>query len=231
MLWPMGSALSRRSQRDWNPAACAPWWSSFSLSPTWQNFCGRKLQRLGGGLENLRRGLRMPHLGGNQNDLKLVCKLQRFQQRTQAIVPIGNHRQPRAAFLKHFNRRQHVIKNAPRFGRAEVVINSIKKTLARQGGCEASECFIHHRGPTVFCVFEFAALPPRFGKALGNFFRRGIHAVARGHFGIGVAHRRPRLDERAADIKRYGRDIFHSFKSFSSTAAASPSNSIASPSK
>ena len=30
-----------------------------------QNLRGRQLQRLGGGLENLRRGLRMPHLGGN----------------------------------------------------------------------------------------------------------------------------------------------------------------------
>ena len=81
--------------------------------PHMQNASGRDSETLGCSLENTSIRLMRADFGGHMNDLKPMRQLERFQQRAQAIVPIGNHRQANALLPQRRKRGNDVLVYMP----------------------------------------------------------------------------------------------------------------------
>ena len=100
--------------------------------PHMQNAGGRDSETLGCRLENTSIRLMRADFGGHMNDLKPMRQLERFQQRAQAIVPIGNHPKANALLPQRRQRGNDVLVYMPTFRLGEVTVEFPEKCLAGQ---------------------------------------------------------------------------------------------------
>ena len=94
-------------------------------------------------------------------------QLERFQQRAQAIVPIGNHRKANALLPQRRQRGNDVLVHMPTFRLGEVTVEFPEKCLAGQLRNQAFESGIHHRRPIGPSVLKGILCLPRLDKASG----------------------------------------------------------------
>src|SRR5438270_8066631 len=170
--------------------------------PDVQNSFRRQGEFSGRILENGGRGFREASFAGDDDRVEIIEQPKLAEQRAQALVPIGDNAQFEVARDERIERWEDVLKNAPGIRLCEARIKVRKKGLAWERLDQALECGIHQFRPFGPSMIEILSrLPGRGELSIQNGGGQIFEAVAGSYLGIDVAHRRPRLDERAANVE------------------------------